>query len=264
MTTFKGLCNAHDTDLFRPIDTNPLDPYDPEHAFLMAYRSLLKEAHTSARVGDYNNISYDQLVADGEIALGELHEAVKNKPSDDAIPMLREKNTLDRLYLAGHYNGLRHEVVVLPARPPTLAVSGFFSAGRIGQKECWCALNVFPHDGGHLMLFSFKGHSELAVRERLLNPLRSVHGRDREKAASRVILENCANFTLNPGVYDTFREGQRQAIRGYFWGTTAMEQARFVGQITPMYRAEMEALVTGVIGDLDPADPRIDLFEAAT
>jgi len=121
----------------------------------------------------------------------------------------------------------------------------------------------FPQDGGHLMLFSFKGHSELAVRERLLNPLRSVHGRDREKAASRVILENCANFAVNPGVHDACGERQRRAIREYFWDATAMEQARLLGQNDTMYRVEMEALVKGVVGDPDPADPRIDLFEAA-
>lgn len=261
-TTFKGLCNPHDTKLFLPIDTNPLDPRDPEHAFLLAYRSLLKEAHTVEWVADMNSISYDQLVADGEIAAGGLHEAVKDRRSEDTVPMLREKRSMDRLYLARAYAGLRHEVVPLPTRSPTLAVSGFFSAGRIGQKECWCMLNVFPHAGGHLMLFSFKGHSEVAVRRFLLNPLKRAHGRDRERAASRVVLENCSNFAVSPSVCESFGVAQRQAIRDYFWGTTAMEQARFLEQIHPMYRAEMEAMVVDIVGELDPNERRLNLFEA--
>jgi hypothetical protein len=261
-TTFKGLCNPHDTELFRPIDQNPLDPYDSEHAFLMAYRSLLKEANTSMSVADMQQSAYDGLVNEGEISDSDkLHQTVRDQPREDAKPMLHEKKTLDRLYLTSNYNGLRHEVVLLPERQPTLAVSAFFSAGRIGNKECWCMLNILPYDGKHLILLSFKNHSELAVRKNFLNLLRKVDDREREKVASRLILENCANFAIAPSARESFSSQQQTTIRNYFWGTTAMEQARYLGQIDYCFRLEMEQMVRGVVGDLDPNDSRIDLFE---
>lgn len=202
-------------------------------------------------------------MADEILSAGDgLQNASMSKPADDAVPLLREKRTLDRLYAAGDYGGLRHETVLLPARQPTLAVSAFFSVGRIGEKECMCALNIFPHDGRHLMLFSFRAHNELAIRKQFLNRLRSAQGRERERLASRATLENCANFVLSPSICEAFGPKQRRAIRNYFWGTTAREQDRFLGTFSPLYEAELVKMVEDVTGGLDDNDPRLDLFEA--
>ena len=46
-TTFTGLCNEHDTALFLPIESRPLDLSDPEHVFLLTYRSALRGAHAA-------------------------------------------------------------------------------------------------------------------------------------------------------------------------------------------------------------------------
>lgn len=43
--TFSGLCKKHDTCLFHPIDTNPLNIDDEEHLFLLSYRAVLRELH---------------------------------------------------------------------------------------------------------------------------------------------------------------------------------------------------------------------------
>ena len=44
-STFAGFCNRHDTDLFRPLDTKPLDGADREQLFLLAYRGITCELH---------------------------------------------------------------------------------------------------------------------------------------------------------------------------------------------------------------------------
>ena len=43
-STFTGLCNEHDTKLFLPLDTKPLDVTDREQLFLLAYRSVTRAA----------------------------------------------------------------------------------------------------------------------------------------------------------------------------------------------------------------------------
>ncbi|KKM07878.1 hypothetical protein LCGC14_1729540, partial [marine sediment metagenome] len=41
-TTFTGLCDKHDSQLFEPIDKNRFDSKNKEHLFLLAYRSVLR------------------------------------------------------------------------------------------------------------------------------------------------------------------------------------------------------------------------------
>jgi hypothetical protein len=44
-STFAGFCNQHDAELFRPLDTKPLDGTDREQFFLQAYRGITCELH---------------------------------------------------------------------------------------------------------------------------------------------------------------------------------------------------------------------------
>lgn len=44
-STFTGFCNYHDTNIFNPIENNPVDLDKYEHCFLLAYRGFAKEYH---------------------------------------------------------------------------------------------------------------------------------------------------------------------------------------------------------------------------
>jgi hypothetical protein len=45
-STFTGFCSQHDSSLFRPLDTKPLDVDDREQLFLLAYRAITCELHS--------------------------------------------------------------------------------------------------------------------------------------------------------------------------------------------------------------------------
>lgn len=62
-STFTGFCNLHDTEIFRPIDTKPLDLNDAEQLFLVAYRSITRELH---------------VVMEGAVRLQTLHQTHVN------------------------------------------------------------------------------------------------------------------------------------------------------------------------------------------
>lgn len=262
-TTFKGLCNPHDSDLFRPIDTESLDLASEKHIFLLTYRSILKEAHSAVQTGNRMDEIYKGFVAEGIRPAGDtLDEAAMSKASNDALPLLDEKAEMDNLYLAGDYGGVEHVVVPLSARPPELAVSGFFSAGRTGSRERWCALNVFPHEGRHLIVFSFRSHNGRVVKARISDRLAMVPPDRREQAASRVILENCANFVVRPSLYESYSPGQRRAIRNYFWGTTVLQYARFLEGVRRGWGQELATEVGKITGGLTEDNPHLNLFEA--
>ena len=262
-TTFKGLCNPHDTKLFKPIDNNPLDLTDPEHIFLITYRSLLKEAYSSVRSGKIVETAYQDLRNDGVLpASSSLDEAAKSKPADDADELMIEKRNFDGRYLAEDYGSVTSETVTLPGRSPSLAVSGFFSAGVAGGRERWCALNVFPADGGHTLVFSYRPHNELVVREVFLNKLAQVRGQDRERLASKIILENVSNFVVRESLVRDYTPAQTKAIQNYFWGSTTLEQARFLETVQPGWGQELEQEVLRITGGIDEHDPRLNLFES--
>ncbi len=168
------------------------------------------------------------------------------------------------LFIAGSYSNVTCAIVELPKRSPSLAVNGFFSAGNLGGRECWCALDVFPANGKHLMVFSFRKHNEVAVRSTFLNKLGQAKNRDLEQVASRMILANSSNFVVRPTLVDTYTTQQRQAIRNYFWGSTTLEQASFLDSVQPGWGQELKKEVQRITGTINEHDARLNLFESVS
>ena len=44
-STFTGMCNAHDTEMFSPLESKELNFNDQEQLFLLAHRSATRELH---------------------------------------------------------------------------------------------------------------------------------------------------------------------------------------------------------------------------
>src|SRR5580658_6448922 len=64
-TTFEGFCSTHDSSLFAPIDTSPLDLSDREQLFLYAYRAVARELLTSMEAAVKIQSMYQQRVEAG-------------------------------------------------------------------------------------------------------------------------------------------------------------------------------------------------------
>lgn len=64
-TTFEGLCAKHDREIFRRIDTEPIDTGDAEQLFLLAYRAATRELHTTMAVAYRAQASYKEAVGLG-------------------------------------------------------------------------------------------------------------------------------------------------------------------------------------------------------
>jgi hypothetical protein len=163
-TTFEGLCAEHDTKLFAPIDTRPLDLEDREQLFLLAYRSVLRQAHaipTGASIVESVSEKARQL---------ELRDLNKTDALGRPIPRLRdgirpineEKDAFDRAYLCSGFEDVEHEIAWTLPTPPSLAVSSFFTVGCNPRthRQLPVALNVFPHDGRHAIVISYRKPSK--------------------------------------------------------------------------------------------------------
>lgn len=262
-TTFAGMCNEHDSELFAPIDNSPIDLDDQEHVFLLTYRTVLKETHDALRLKRWTAEAYARLVEDG---VADPDDSVSRELSAAAElgsqRMLAEKQEMDRLYLAGDHHGVGKEVIWLPEGEPALGVSAFISTNPRYGEQALCALNVFPQDGRHAVIFSFRKGCRLRVRKSFADELRYHSTKNREQVASRIVLENCEDPIFRPGVYETFTDEQRLVIRSYYWQTAMMGHVN----ASPMFSTELKARAAKNILDASGAihcsDSRINLFKA--
>ena len=221
-TTFAGLCAQHDTELFAPIDQRPLNLEDSEQLFLLAYRSILRQAHaipTAARAVERvrEKRARLELPEPGEAAVeGRPVRSLRH----DVEPMGEEKRAYDQAYLDGRFEDVEHEIAWTPHSLPSLAVSSFFSIGynSWSSQNMPVALNVFPHDGRHAIVFSFRKPSKV-ITQGLVFALKRTTGEERFRAVSLLVLKNSDNFVLRLSLYNSFGEAQKQVMRDYFLGT---------------------------------------------
>jgi hypothetical protein len=125
---------------------------------LLAYRSVLRQAHAIP-----TGTHVLERVAEKKKQLGlPDHEevAVASRPirrlRDDVGPIGEEKEAFDGTYLGGEFGDVEHEIAWTLPSPPSLAVSSFFSVrcNSRTHRQLPVALNVFPHDGRHAIVFS--------------------------------------------------------------------------------------------------------------
>lgn len=266
-TTFLGLCKDHDNNLFEKIDNSPIDLNDEEHLFLLAYRTVLKEYHGDLTLEKWTADAYAEMVAGGAVDPKDtVSREFKESASRNTRFLGEEKRKMDLIYLDGDYGRVKSQVVWLPDADPALAVSAYFSIGAPasgGRRgiETFCALNVFPQDGRHAMAFSFPDGGTLFAKHTLLRELRGLDRRDREQPASRLVLENCEDPVLRLGAYDSFPEGQKEAIRGYYFKTAMLGHAGASPQFVPELQDRLaeEVAKATTVGE---HDRRINLFRA--
>jgi len=138
----------------------------------------------------------------------------------DVGPMSEEKRAFDQAYLDGRFEDVEHEIAWTPRSLPSLAVSSFFSIGYNprSSQQMPVAFNVFPYDGKHAVVFSFRKPSKLITQD-LVFGLKQTTGEERFRAVSLLVLKNSDNFVLRPSLYNSFGEAQKQVMRDYFLGT---------------------------------------------
>lgn len=267
-TTFMGLCKDHDNYLFEPIDNSPIDLNNEEHVFLLHYRTVLKEHHGALTVERWTAEAYAEMAGGGAIDPNDsVSRELKESAARNQNFLYDEKRKMDLLYLNKDYHRVGTEVVRLPKADPALAVSAFFSTGAVifGSErgaERFCALNVFPQDGRHVMVFSFREGGRLLAKRNMVGALRYHAEKDREQPASRLVLENCEDPVLKPSTHDAFSDEQKSAIRGYYFRTAMMENVNASPMFTPELRASVEQEIRKAGGAVRDNNPHINLFRS--
>ena len=222
-TTFTGLCETHDNELFKPIDDNKFKPDNPEYLFLLAYRSVLREYHTKLKAAEDIQSIY----------LNGLNEGRFSQESEDPATMKATialfeaymfylyKYEFDKIFLEQTYTQIRHKTNFVENIEPSIAVSSVYSYidnirfynDRIDPK-C-LILNIFPQDKGLYIIFSFKEEHKshlLPYITRILEAERHY----KLYLISKLVLMYCENFVMSPVFYKTLSKDKIESIVNFF------------------------------------------------
>lgn len=223
-STFTGLCNEHDTKLFIPLDTRPLDIKDREQLFLLAYRSVTRELHAVMEGATKIQSAYLSRVERGI------------DPADDMSPagMLATQHLMnsyltyqyraehyDRPFLSGNFEAIEHDVFWLEKQLPVLAVSSLFSLDHIevGDDVARVVLNIMPMTSDRtLVVFSYTPEDRRAAKPALDRVLTS-QGSYQRYELSRLILSRVENVLFSPAHFNSWDQGKADLIKEAFGGT---------------------------------------------
>jgi hypothetical protein len=222
-TTFAGLCAAHDSEMFVKIDSAPIEPSDPESAFLLAYRAVLYELHACCAAAVMLQLGYQRRV--------QLGLDTDEAPSPAGLLALDRmmvayqtftfKLRFDAAHAARDFTRLSHDIVELPVTRPTLAASAMFSLDSIARdnEPIRATVTVMPVNRGRTVaLFSYMAEDAALARAELA-PVLGVPGDSAHHALSVRLLNNCQNFVIAPDYFASWSPQKREAISSFFAAT---------------------------------------------
>jgi len=218
-TTFTGLCSAHDTQLFKPIDTSEIDPANPKHCFLVTYRAVLKGLHSALGSAQMVQLSFQkgvelkQFAEDGPEMLSATSQII------GSMYMFEFAQPFHKAYIAGAWDQVKYETLMVPT-PPAVAASGVCMPTEVGpvpkrDDRPFLAFSIFPQNDQLFVEFAWLPEAD-AIMRRATEAIATATGDHQLYLLSKFILKYTETFTLKPSVQETFTKPQVEAITDYF------------------------------------------------
>lgn len=247
-TIFNGLCAAHDSSLFAPIEVAPFDPTDGQHQFLAAYRSVLMELHRK-------RVSQAQMSAVAQAVLGDLgaHPLARDFAAFTSLAYAQGdrwitslKSRMDQAVTASDYSrGFVHWGTSL-STPTRFALTSCFTPSfdfggrrvqrfRPDREPAWISLSVFPRDGRTAVSLTIPADSPRPVTE-ICSALRAASPDEFQLKLSDLALANVENIAIAPDWWNALTPARHEAITEYFAATINGGQAAFPGAAANLFQ----------------------------
>ncbi len=225
-STFKGFCNHHDTQLFKSIDTKPISLKDDEQLFLLAYRSVTRELHTTMESAMRLQIALEKKINEGSVP--------KNAVSEPMIAatqhMLKAwgvwKHRLefyDKPLIKGRFGEILHSTFIISGRKPVLASSSFFSVDNKewGKRFAAVTLNLVPLSDSETAVVISYPRSQSGAARRYVASVFLKSGEEQLLELSYLLVNRAENFFMLPSHVDAWPQQKRKTIEKEFVGTIA-------------------------------------------
>ena len=218
-TTFTGLCAKHDNVIFRPIDDKTPDIGSDRDLFLLAYRATLREYHVTLQSAIRFQSMYQKRVEVGLSSENEPCSAGLSATSHiiNAYDCYKYKRQLDGYYLSSQWSRMKHNVLVFQDQPPSVAVSSLFSLDDVDAPETpRVSLSVFHIDTNSVAVVFTATPRDARLVDLYLDRILSSELRLQKYLISKLILQSCENFVIDPLYYDSMPKGQQEVIHQFF------------------------------------------------
>lgn len=226
-STFEGLCEKHDNELFYKIDDFNFNPLDQQQLFLLAYRSVLKEVHASMSKAIKLQTSY--------LKKKEIKSISKNASSSEGMSAVQSlidsydtftyKTELDIALTNQDYDFLTHRIFKLATNKPTVVCSQLFSNDSVRYKDSVSRIimNIFPVDNHTTFaIFSSTIQEKELVDDYLIKCLNST-SYTLNYEISKLIIRNSENFYISPKYFESWTESKKGKIIRYLIDTLLMD-----------------------------------------
>lgn len=225
-STFTGLCSKHDTELFRAIDTEPLDVDNCEHRRQLAYRSVMREMHTELENGEHAWAMHEEIckgkAADpNEAVTKAFHLYVAFHKKAQEVFRYRTKH-FDRPAEEGNAPDLRHLIIEMDNQRPVLAASSLFSTGFTEQDDIiGPTLNIVPLNATKTVaIISYPAEQEASVKASLTKVF-DADEKTLKYELAKLVLQRVENFTLSPAHYNSWSAYKRARVLREFEASLA-------------------------------------------
>lgn len=247
-TIFNGLCAAHDSSLFDPIENMPFDPTNAKHLFLATYRSVLMELHRK-------RVCQAQMsaVARGVLEDPGVHPLARDIATFTSLAyaggsrwITDLKGRLDQALSSNDYSrDLVHWGTYLSTPTRFALTSCFtpsfdFSGQRVqrfhpNRAPDWISLSVFPRDGRTAVALTIPANSPRVIME-IGNDLKNATPDDFQLKLSELVLANVENIAISPDWWNALTPARREAITAFFATTVNGGKAVFPGATANLFQ----------------------------
>lgn len=216
-STFTGLCSKHDTELFKAIDTEPLDVDNCEHLRQLAYRSVMREMHTELTNGERAWAMHEELC---KAKKADPNETV-TKASLLFLDHNKKAHNVFR-YRARHFDDpaeegkapdLRHLIIEMDNQKPVLAASSLFSTGFTEEGDMiGPTLNIVPlNETKTVAIITCPAEQETAVKAALAKVF-DADEKTLKYELAKLVIQRVENFALSPAHYDSWSDDKRARV----------------------------------------------------
>jgi hypothetical protein len=225
-STFTGLCSKHDTELFKAIDTEPLDVDNCEHLRQLAYRSVMREMHTELENGERAWAMHEEIckgnAADPNevVTKASLLFIAFNKKAHEVF-RYRIKH-FDKPAEEGKAPDLRHLIIEMDNQRPVLAASSLFSTGFTDEGDIiGPTLNIVPLNATKTVaIISYPAEQEASVKASLAKVF-DADEKTLKYELAKLIIQRVENFVLSPAHYNSWSADKRARVLREFEASLA-------------------------------------------
>jgi len=225
-STFTGLCSKHDTELFKAIDTEPLEVDNCEHRRQLAYRSVMREMHAELENGErawviHEEICNAQQADPNEVATQASILSIGFMKKEHEVFRYRVKH-FDKPAEEGKAPDLRHLIIEMDNQRPVLAASSLFSTGFTEQGDIvGQTLNIVPLNATKTVaIISYPAEQAAGVKTSL-GKVFDADEKILKYELAKLVIQRVENFTLSPAHYDSWSEDKRARVLREFEASLA-------------------------------------------